>query len=102
VGPPTAASERREVPAKKLPGPTPSSLQRPPPNLYELKFRIILFSLRMMKITRKAFCVNSVSYPRGIAVVQKILACRTALHLQQDNTLFEACICATVHCVHSL
>ena len=36
-GPPTAASERREVPAKKLPGPTPSSPQLPPQNLYELK-----------------------------------------------------------------
>jgi len=71
LGRPTVASERREVPAKKLPGLTPSSLQPPPPNLYELKFRIILLSLRMIKITRKAFCVNCVIYPRGIAVVKK-------------------------------
>jgi len=42
LGPPTVASEHREVPAKKLPGPTLSSLQPPPQNLYELKFLIIL------------------------------------------------------------
>jgi len=52
-----------------------------------------LLSLRMMKITRKAFCVNSVFYPRGIAVVEKQLCICNRISLfvwriyQWDSTL---------------
>jgi hypothetical protein len=60
-----------------------------------------LLSLRMMKITRKTFCVNSVFYPRRIAVINTTCLWNIATSAAGCHCLFDAHMCETVHCVQS-